>query len=216
MLNEDPNISFQYGFQEFAVYLSTIETGSTIEEEDLVRYYPSKTNGGPGVLEWTGVEFVRRMAALVPPARKHLVRYYGALGPRSPMRAAMREATRARASAAELERGCSVTLGGKIARELGRAARKAGASWAACVRKVFEVDPILCGKCGGEMKLAAVILDDRELDRILSHQGWAVEFPKTKASRAPPVRERGGEESQVNARAEADDGRQEFPNEWPA
>ena len=101
--------------------------------------------------EWTGVEFVRRMAALVPPARK-----------------------------------------------------------------VFEVYPILCGKCGGEMKLGAVILDDRELDRILSHQGWAVEFPKTKASRAPPVRERGGEESQVNARAEADDGRQEFPNEWPA
>ena len=39
--------------------------------------------GGPGAVrevrrgEWTGVEFVRRVAALIPPARKHVVRYYG-------------------------------------------------------------------------------------------------------------------------------------------
>jgi hypothetical protein len=64
------------------------------------------------------------------------------------------------------------------------------------------VDPVKCVKCGGEMKLVAVILDDRELDRILAHQGWPTEFPKTKASRAPPVRaESGGDSSQVDARA---------------
>ncbi len=38
--------------------------------------------------EWTGVEFVRRVAALIPPPRKHVVRYYGALGPCSPLRGA--------------------------------------------------------------------------------------------------------------------------------
>jgi hypothetical protein len=32
-------------------------------------------------LEWSGVEFVKRVAALVPPSRRHMVRYYGALGP---------------------------------------------------------------------------------------------------------------------------------------
>ena len=63
------------------------------------------------------------------------------------------------------------------------------------MRKIFEVDPVRCGKCAGEMKLVAVILDDRELDRILAHQGWPTEFPKTKACRAPPGRvESGGEE----------------------
>jgi len=34
------------------------------------------------------------------------------------------------------------------------------------VRKVFEVDAVLCVKCGGEMKLTAIILDDSEFDRI--------------------------------------------------
>lgn len=67
------------------------------------------------------------------------------------------------------------------------------------------------------MKLVAVILDDGELDRILAHQGWPTEFPKTKASRAPPGSvERGGEGSQAGPRGESWDGRQDFPSEWPA
>ena len=172
------------------------------EEEGLVRYQVSKTNGGPSYHEWPAAEFVGRVAALVPHPRKHMVRYYGALGPRSPLRAAVTAATRDRATNAELERGHGVTPAAKVAREARRAASAAGRAWAACLRKIFEVDPVKCVKCGGEMKLVAVILDDRELDRILAHQGWPTEFPKTKASRAPPVRaESGGDSSQVDARA---------------
>ena len=37
-----------------------------------------------------------------------------------------------------------------------------------------------CEKCGGSMKLVAVILDDRELDRILAHEGWPTKFPKAR------------------------------------
>jgi hypothetical protein len=128
----------------------------------------------------------------VPPARKHLVRYYGALGPRSPLRSAVTQATREGATNAEMEAGYSVTLIAKASREARRARSAAGRAWAACLRKIFEVDPVRCGKCAGEMKLVAVILDDRELDRILAHQGWPTEFPKTKASRAPPGAWRAG------------------------
>ena len=130
------------------------------------------------------MEFVRRVAALIPPPRKHVVRYYGALGPCSPLRGAVNAATKGRATSEELEAGYPVTLLGRAAREAGKAARKAASaalrSWAACVRKVFEVDPVRCVKCGGEMKLVAVVLDDGELDRILAHEGWPVEFPKTR------------------------------------
>jgi hypothetical protein len=55
------------------------------------------------------------------------------------------------------------------------------------------------------MKLVAVILDDRELDRILAHQGWPTEFPKTKASRAPPGSlDRGDEGSYADPRGDWD------------
>jgi hypothetical protein len=146
-----------------------------------------------------------------------MVRYYGALGPRSPLRAAVTAATRGRATNAELESGHRVTLAAKVTREARRAGGAAGRAWAACLRKIFEVDPVKCVKCGGEMKLVAVILDDGELDRILAHQGWPREFPKTKGSRAPPGRvESGGESSQVDARAEKWEGRDEFPDEEPS
>jgi len=186
-------------------------------EEGLIRYQVSKTNGGPSYHEWSAAEFVGRLAAIVPPPRKHVVRYYGALGPRSPLRGAVTGAVRGRATLGELERGYSVTLAGKALREARRAAKAAGRAWAACLRKIFEVDPVRCGKCGGEMKLVSVILDDRELDRILAHQGWSTEFPKTKATRAPPGREaRGDEGSQADPRGERWEGRQDFPSDWPA
>ena len=74
-------------------------------ETGLVSYRPSKGRpDSPAVLEWTGVEFVKRLAALIPPPRKHIVRYYGALGPRSSLRRAVGSATRGRASGAELGR----------------------------------------------------------------------------------------------------------------
>ena len=185
-------------------------------EEGLIRYQVTKTNGGPSYHEWPAAEFVGRMAALVPPPRKHVVRYYGALGPRSPLRGAVTISTRKKATLVELESGYSVTLVGKVVREAKRAAKSAGKGWAACLRKIFEVDPVQCVKCGGEMKLAAVILDDGELDRILAHEGWAVEFPKTKGSRAPPGSVERGEGSQADPRGEKWEGRQDFGSDWPA
>ena len=77
---------------------------------DIVRYQIRKTNGGPTNHEWPAAEFVGRVAALVPHPRKHMVRYCGALGPRSPLRAAVTAATRGGASSAELEAGYGVTV----------------------------------------------------------------------------------------------------------
>jgi hypothetical protein len=72
---------------------------------------------------------------------------------------------------------------GAVLRGAGAAA--AGRAWAACLKKIFEVDPVMCGKCGSEMRLVSVILDDRELDRILANQGWPVEFPTSSRTSRP-------------------------------
>ena len=173
-------------------------------EQDLVRYRPSKGKpDSPAVLEWSGAQFVGRIAALIPPARKHLVRYYGALGPRSPLRRAVSQAARQKADAAELESGYSVTVLGEVARAARRAARVLARAWAACIKRVFEVNPVLCAKCGGTMRLVAVIGDDEELDRILGNQGWPVDFPRTKPARPPPDRAADKDEvCQVDPRSE--------------
>ena len=57
--------------------------------------------------------------------------------------------------------------------------KKAG-SWAAYLARVFEVFPLICPKCKLEMKPVAVILNDKELVRLLTHLGRPAQFPTFK------------------------------------
>ncbi len=52
-------------------------------------------------------------------------------------------------------------------------------SWAACMKKIFEVDPLICKKCGASMKIKSFITDPREINRIVKSVGMV-------PYRAPP------------------------------
>ena len=41
--------------------------------------------------------------------------------------------------------------------------------WAEMIRKVYEVDPLVCPKCGGRMKVIAFLTDYAVADRIIHH-----------------------------------------------
>ena len=41
--------------------------------------------------------------------------------------------------------------------------------WAEMIRKVYEVDPMVCPKCGGRMKVVAFITEYAVADRIIDH-----------------------------------------------
>jgi len=43
--------------------------------------------------------------------------------------------------------------------------------WAALIRKIYEVDPLICPKCGAMMKIVSAIEDDIAIHKILSHLG---------------------------------------------
>ncbi len=42
-------------------------------------------------------------------------------------------------------------------------------AWAQLIARVYEVDPLVCPKCGWDMKVVAVIEDPAEIRRILRH-----------------------------------------------
>jgi hypothetical protein len=108
-----------------------------------------------------------------------MVRYYGALGPRSPLRGAVTAATREHANSVELERGYAVTPAAKVSREVRRAANAAGQAWAACLRKIFEVDPVRCGKCSGEM---VAVIPRGELRGLLLWRGRGARYEQAARS----------------------------------
>jgi len=41
--------------------------------------------------------------------------------------------------------------------------------WAEMIRKVYEVDPMLCPQCGGQMKISSFLTDYAVVDRIIGH-----------------------------------------------
>jgi hypothetical protein len=43
--------------------------------------------------------------------------------------------------------------------------------WRECIKKVWEVDPLLCSHCGGLMKIVSFIYEHRVIKKILVHLG---------------------------------------------
>jgi hypothetical protein len=55
--------------------------------------------------------------------------------------------------------------------------------WAEMIRKVYEVEPMVCAECGGQMKVIAFLTDYAVVDRIIDH--LKLTFV---AERPPPAR----------------------------
>ena len=54
--------------------------------------------------------------------------------------------------------------------------------WAEMIRKVYEVDHLICPQCGGKMKIISFIKDYKVIDKIIDHLKLTF-----KAERPPPV-----------------------------
>jgi hypothetical protein len=77
----------------------------------------------------------------------------------------------------------------------GHARQAAKAAWAKRIRKLYEVDPLGCPKCGAQMRVIALIEDPAVIERILSWLGlWHPppradlhRLPRTRAFRSPTI-----------------------------
>ena len=58
-------------------------------------------------------------------------------------------------------------------------------NWARLIQKIYEIDPLTCPKCQGQMRIIAFIEDEEVIEKILKHLGlWEVKArppPKVKA-----------------------------------
>ena len=109
--------------------------------------------------------------------RRHLVRYDG-------WTSNVSRGKRRKADAEDGEvGGTGAGPASRVARAETRDARALRRSWAQLIKRVCEVDPLVCPPCGGEMKVTACITEHDLVDAILRH------LAKTKARspRGPPV-----------------------------
>ena len=117
------------------------------------------------------LEFMERLAALVPRPRLHLIRFHGVLAPNAKLRSKIVPAPAERAPEASADHAPAQ---GKTPRM----------SWARLLKRVFDIDTEHCPNRGGALKIIAAIEDPPVIVKILSHLG----LPTRALPRAPARR----------------------------
>jgi hypothetical protein len=64
---------------------------------------------------------------------------------------------------------------------------KAHYLWAVLIARIYEVFPLLCPLCGGQMRLIAFITEGVQIRKILDHIGVDSEPPHIAPARGPPL-----------------------------
>ena len=114
-------------------------------------------------------EFLARLLQHIPAPRLHLVRYYGHY---------------AGAARAKRRGEMSKTQSSPDAEEPSAAERKRlRRGWARMIRRIYEVDPLLC-PCGGTMRILSFLTDPPVVRKILRH----LESQSRERPRGPPER----------------------------
>ena len=110
----------------------------------------------------TPLEFLQRLAALVPRPRLHLIRFHGVLAPNATLRAQI----------VPTEPNGPLASG-----DVSSASRPARLSWGQLLKRIFEIDMTVCSHCGGLVTLIATIEYPADIAKILAHLGLPTKAP---------------------------------------
>jgi hypothetical protein len=106
-------------------------------------------------LRFEPLELLERLAVLTPRPRVNLILYYGILAPRAAWRGALVPATSRGVEVSGGEASPRVEADGDPS---GAKPSRAGAyQWAELMRRTFGLDVLACPRCGGRLRLVALI-----------------------------------------------------------
>ncbi len=136
---------------------------------------------------YDGEDFTQRapciaeLAQHIPPARVHLVRYYGLYSSRSRgvwknMSYVVRLAPEGWIKKQE-ERDAVKEDDTEVQNKGVKGSAKRSA-WARLINKVYGINPLICNRCGSEMCIVSFVMDPEQIDKIIKHL--------KKQGRAPP------------------------------
>ena len=123
------------------------------------------------------LDFIARLAALVPKPRVNLTRFHGVFAPNSKYRARVTPARRGKGG----QRAATDDMD-----EPTLAERRAAMTWAQRLKRVFGIDIETCPACGGAVRIIACIEDPVVIEKILAHLD--AKAPEPEATRRPPCR----------------------------
>ena len=140
---------------------------------DVVLQLKSPYRDGTTHIVMSPLEFMQRLATLVPRPRLNLIRFHGVLAPNAKLRS-------------EIVPGGPVTINDTTDDQdaAPHHAVSARMSWARLLKRVFDIDIEHCPHCGGTMKIIAAIEEPALIAKILAHLGLPTRAPPRAPARA--------------------------------
>jgi Putative transposase len=155
------------GIEQLARYITrpaiSNERLSENREGNVVLKLKTPWRNGTTHIVLTPMEFMQRLAALVPRPRLHLIRFHGVLAPNAKWRSQVVPVPPQQATAGE----------GDCEHAHSKPVRM---TWARLLKRVFDIDIEQCA-CGGKLKLVAVIEEPAVIEKILTHLGLSPQPP---------------------------------------
>jgi hypothetical protein len=138
----------------------------SISSQGKVRYeLKTPWRNGTTHVEWDSVDFIAKLAALVPPPRAHLTRFHGVFAPNAALRAQLTPSGRGKRPATDAAR---VEVSAKDVPRSPEQKRRA-MSWAQRLKRAFGIDVSTCVHCGGAVRIVASIEEPEAIRAILAH-----------------------------------------------
>jgi hypothetical protein len=135
---------------------------------------------GQTELTLTPLELLDRLAALMPPPRRHWHLYAGVFAPHATLRA------RVTACAGQpVAATAPVTVPAADPALPAPTRRRASIHWAHLLARLYETRPLSCPRCHGEMHLITILTESASMRALLAHLGE----PTTTPALAPRARD---------------------------
>lgn len=154
---------------------------------------PRPTPDGRTVLLLTPLELLQRLSRLVPPPRIHRHRYHGVLAPNARLRSRVILLGRGEpgngSEAPPEEEPTERAITSPTARPTPNTSASLNSTrirWAQLLARIYEVLPLLCPSCGGEMRILAFLTDPPTVQTILLHLDLPHRPPRISPARGPP------------------------------
>lgn len=171
-----------------------MEGNASLRSSDARLLYrlPAPTPDGRSVLVLSPLELLQRLARLIPPPRIHRHRYHGVLAPNAKLRTQVIALGRS-----DLDEGVETATDEDEATQTATSSsvidgpgpsprRSARIRWAQLLARIYEVLPLLCPSCGGQMRILAFLTDPPVVSAILLHLDLPHRPPRVAPARGPP------------------------------
>lgn len=130
---------------------------------DIVLRLKTKYSDGTSHLLFSGLEFMEKLAALVPPPRIHLTRFFGCFAPNSKIRSEI---------VPKETETLEVTTVTEACKEENKQKKSSRMRWAELLARVFSIDMKHCPSCGSEsFRVIAAVIERSAVKKVLSHLG---------------------------------------------